>query len=143
MQKYEQIEKLSDEQFRRLTGVKRKTFEVMVESLREADAIERRKGGPKPRLSVEDRLVLTLEYLREYRTLFHIGMHYGLSESQTQRTVRWVEDVLIKDKQFHLPGRKKLLESDQQIEVVLVDCTESPIERPKKKTKRKREKTEK
>ena len=38
MQKYKQLEKLKDEQFRRLTGVKRKTFLVMVEILSEADS---------------------------------------------------------------------------------------------------------
>ncbi len=33
---------------------------------------------------------------------------------------------------FPLPGRKALLKSDMEYEVVLVDATESPIERPKK-----------
>jgi hypothetical protein len=31
-----------------------------------------------------------------------------------------------------LPGRKALLKSDVEYEVVLIDATESPIERPKK-----------
>jgi len=35
--KYDQIEEFSDEQFRRLTGVKRSTFKKMIEILREAD----------------------------------------------------------------------------------------------------------
>jgi hypothetical protein len=39
---------------------------------------------------------------------------------------------LIKDGTFSLPGRKELLKSDVQFEVVLVDATESPIQRPKK-----------
>ncbi len=129
MQKYKQIEKLKDEQFRRLTGVKRETFVVMVEILTKADEELRSKGGPKPKLCVEDRLLLALEYLREYRTYFHVGTNYGLSESQAIRIHRWVESELIKDKRFHLPGRKKLLESDCEFEVVLVDAA---VERPKK-----------
>ena len=32
--KYDQIEEFSDEQFRRLTGVKRSTFKKMIEILR-------------------------------------------------------------------------------------------------------------
>jgi len=31
-----------------------------------------------------------------------------------------------------LPGNKRLLESDNQLEVIVVDATETPIERPKK-----------
>jgi hypothetical protein len=43
-----------------------------------------------------------------------------------------VEDTLVKDGTFSLPGRKALLKSDMEYEVVLIDATESPIERPKK-----------
>ena len=132
MEKYKQIKTLKDDQFRRLTGVKKETFEVMVEILSKADVAQRSKGGPKPRLCIEDRLLLALEYLREYRTYFHIGVSYGVCESQAQRIHRWVEKELIKDKRFHLPGRKKLLESGCEFEIVLVDAAESPVERPKK-----------
>jgi hypothetical protein len=31
-----------------------------------------------------------------------------------------------------LPGRKALVKSDVEYEVILVDATESPVERPKK-----------
>ena len=75
---------------------------------------------------------MTLEYLREYRTYFHISRSYGISESACYRNIRWVEDTLIKDGKFSLPGRKALLKSDVEYEVVLIDATESPIERPKK-----------
>ena len=132
MSKYKSLEKLNDGEFRRLTGVKRQTFSVMVEILSKADAARRTKGGPKPKLCVEDRLLLALEYLREYRTYFHVGISYGISESQAIRIHRWVEEELIKDKRFHLPGRKKLLESEYEFEVILMDASESPVERPKK-----------
>ncbi len=44
-----------------------------------------------------------------------------------------IEDILIKSKVFSLPGKKALLKSDTEFEVILIDATESPIERPKKK----------
>ena len=47
----------------------------------------------------------------------------------------WVEDTLIKHPDFSLPGRKALLKSDMEYEVVLIDATESPIQRPKKNKK--------
>jgi transposase len=52
--KYNQIEEFSDEQFRRLTGVKRSTFKKMVEILREADLKKKARGGRKSKLSIED-----------------------------------------------------------------------------------------
>ncbi len=48
------------------------------------------------------------------------------------RTIQKVEAVLITAKQFHLPGKKALYASDSVIEMVLVDASEQPIERPKK-----------
>ena len=75
---------------------------------------------------------MTLMYWREYRTEFHIGQTYGVSEATVCRTIKKVENALIKSKQFHLPGKKVLQPSDTVIEIVLVDATEQPIERPKK-----------
>jgi hypothetical protein len=46
--------------------------------------------------------------------------------------IRFVEDTLIKSGHFTLPGRKALVKSDVEYEVVLVDATESPVQRPKK-----------
>jgi hypothetical protein len=130
--KYAHMEKNSEAHFRRITGVKRVTFEKMLEILASAEAIRRSKGGPKPKLQLEDMLLATMEYLREYRTYAHIAVGYGLSESQIYRIIKWVEDALIKDGTFSLPGRKALLKSDMEFEVVLIDVTETPIERPKR-----------
>jgi len=38
----------------------------------------------------------------------------------------------MKSGEFRLPGKKALQPSDTVIEVVLIDATEQPIERPKK-----------
>ena len=42
------------------------------------------------------------------------------------------DDVLIKHPDFALPGRKALLKNDIEYDVILIDATETPIERPKK-----------
>ncbi len=130
--KFDQIQDEAPEGFRRLTGIKRTTFDVKTKILREAEAQLKAQGGKPNKLSIEDRLLMTLEYLREYRTYFHISRSYGISESACYRNIRWVEDTLIKDGTFSLPGRKALLKSDVEYEVVLIDATETPIERPKK-----------
>ena len=134
--KYEQIRNLPDESFRRLTGVKRQTFEKMVQILVEGDKNKKIKGGRKNKLSLENQLLMALEYIREYRTYFHISKSYGVGESTAYKTVRWVEDTLIKHPDFSLPGRKALLKNDIEYAVVLVDASETPIERPKKKSKK-------
>lgn len=130
--KFENLKRLSEQQFRRLTGVKQKTFEKMVEIIKQADQIKKVNGGRPRKLTVEDRILMTLEYLREYRTYGHIALSYGLSESNAFENIRNIENILIKSKEFALPGKKALLKSDHEFEVVLVDVTESPIERPKK-----------
>lgn len=130
--KYPQIKGLEDEKFRRLTGVKRSTFKKMISILKDADIKKKAQGGRKNKLCLEDQLLMALEYIREYRTYFHTSQSYGVSESSAYKTIKWIEDTLIKHPDFSLPGRKALLKSDMEYELVLIDATESPIERPKK-----------
>jgi hypothetical protein len=130
--KFETVKDLDDEKFRRLTGVKRPTFNKMVDILDQSIKTRKTTSGRKKKLSLENSLLMTLEYIREYRTYFHVSQSYGVSESNTYKTVRWIEDTLIKHPDFSLPGRKALLKSDAEYEVVLIDATETPIERPKK-----------
>nr|MBH8624077.1 IS5/IS1182 family transposase [Spiroplasma sp. Moj] len=54
---------------------------------------------------------MTLSYWREYRTFFHLGKSFDISEASCYRNVKWIEDILIKN-------------SD-----------ETPIQRPKKRQK--------
>jgi hypothetical protein len=130
--RYSKLKRYTAEDFRRLTGVLPSTFAAMVKLLKAEEKKKLSRGGKPPDTKIEDRLLLTLEYLREYRTYFHVASSYGISESTAYRYIRWIEDTLIKSKAFALPGRKVLLKSDTQFEVVMIDATESPCERPKK-----------
>ena len=126
--RYEIVQHLSDEEFKRATGVQRLTFDKMLAVVEGG----LRVFGRPPKLSRADQLLLTVLYWREYRTEFHIGITYGVSEATVCRTIQKIEDVLTKSGEFRLPGKKALQPSDTVIEVVLVDATEQPIERPKK-----------
>jgi len=132
---YEQVKDLRPAEFKRYCGVEHETFRRMVELVSKRLTKERRKTGRPPKLSVEDQVLLTLEYWREYRTFFHLATSWGLHESNVCRIIRRVEDILTKSKAFRLPGKKKLQPSDHQIEFVVVDVAETPIERPKKSKK--------
>ena len=126
--RYETLKQLKDTEFKRLTGVQRETFEEMLK------VVEKGLGnfGRPPKLSRADQLLLTLMYWREYRTEFHIAQSYAVSEATVCRTIRKVEDVLVRSKKFRLPGKKALQPSDTVFEVILVDASEQPVERPKK-----------
>ena len=68
----------------------------MLDILREADAKKKAKGGRKSKLSIEDQLVMALEYIREYRTYFHIATNYGISQSVAYQIIRCIEYTLVK-----------------------------------------------
>ena len=129
--KYQRAMKLKDEEFKLLVGISKQTAEEMRKKLQEAYNAKHKRRGRHSKLPVEDMLMLTLEYWRQYPTLFELGFEFGLAKSSVHDIIVWVEDVLIKSGLFSLPGKKALLSNDE-IEIVLVDVTESPIERPQK-----------
>ncbi len=130
--KYEIIKEYDEKQFRRITGVKRATFNKMIEILKKSYAEKHRRRGRKSKLSIEEQLLAALEYWREYRTYAHIAASYGIAESNIYRSIKWIEDTFIKDGTFSLLGKKELLKSDAAYEVILIDATETPVERPQK-----------
>jgi len=131
MNHYEKTKKLKDVDFKQIIGVKRETFGAMVEILRKEYAKKHAKGGRNSKLIVEEQLLMTLKYLRQYVTQKELAYEFEIGEATVHDTIEWVENTLVKDGKFKLPGKKVLLEDDS-IEVILVDVMECPIERPKK-----------
>jgi hypothetical protein len=128
---YEQIKDLKPDAFKRACGVHPQTFEKMLHVLYEHGQKKIKPGRPA-KLSLEDQLCMTLQYWREYRTYFHLGLSWGVDESVVCRTVHRIEHLLIKSKAFRLPGKQTLQASGTQFEVIVVDVAESPVERPQK-----------
>lgn len=104
----------------------------MVQVVRDAKQGSR---GSYSKLSIPDQILLTLQYWREYRTLFHIAQDWGVHESTAQRIVKRIEDMLVKSQAFSLPSKREMCKSETEIEVVIIDVAETEIERPKKKQK--------
>jgi len=137
--KYWQAIKLPSREFKRLTGVKRQTFRLMVRLVK-AEAKKKKKPGRRTKLIIEDPILVTLQYWREYRTYFHISKDWKIAESTVCRIVKKIENILIQSRRFSLPGKKKLLDSSEDEKLILMDVLkdtashimESPIERPKK-----------
>ena len=126
---YKSSQTLSDTRFKRLVGVEKRTFEKMMEVLSIAYQAKHSKGGRKPKMSLEDLLMATLQYLREYRTYEQIAADFGVHESNLIRRSHWVEEVLVQNG-FTI-GKGKITDTD----TVIIDATEVKIQRPKKSKK--------
>jgi DNA-directed RNA polymerase specialized sigma subunit len=86
----------NDKDFKEIFGIKKEIFLQMHEILTAAREKRRRKGGPlRTKLSVGDQLFLTLQYLREYRTMKHIGFDFGITKSRVSEIITQIEDDLI------------------------------------------------
>ncbi len=133
--KIEKAKQLTARKFKRMTGVSRQTFELMVDVVK-ADAQKKKKLGRRTKLIVEDQVLMVIQYWREYRTYYHIGLDWGLSESAVCRAVLKIENILISSRKFSLPGKKELLKMSSPSDLVVMDVMESPIERPSKGQKK-------
>ena len=131
---YFEAKNLSCEDFKRLWGVRRETFEQMVEVVRSHTPPKKKEGRPN-KLSLEDQVLMTLEYWREDRTYFHLGQSWRVNEATAYRIIRKIEDILSRSRAFTLPGKKQLQTTENQIKIVVIDVRETQIERPKKNKK--------
>ncbi len=88
--------------------------------------------GVKPSIIVVDKVLLTLYYLRHYPTFKNLGDNFSISESYANKIYHFILDILVQE--IHVPGDKSLLKSD--LDTIVIDVSEQPIERPVKKQKK-------
>jgi hypothetical protein len=129
--KYIQAKNLEPEEFKRLCGVNFVTFEQMVKVV-EAEKVLAKKSGRPSKLIIEDQILMTLQYWREYRTYFHMQTDWGLDETNVLRNVKKVENILINSGMFNVGGKKQVSALSIEQEILVVDVAEHEIERPKK-----------
>ena len=135
---YESLQSLSAAAFRRSVGIDRALFHELVNVLAQAEQQKKKSG--RPSLSLENQLCLALSDWREYRTFFHLGLSFGVHESNAQRITCRVEERLAASGYLDLVKRSasaaKAVEKEVPVTVepvvVLLDASEVPIERPKK-----------
>ena len=132
MNKYEKIKDRNDGDFKRLTGVRKATFQKTVEPVVTYEKERKKLPGRPLKSGCENQVLMMPEYLREYRTYFHIAADCGISEADCYKLIKKTENILIKSGCFNLPDRKEPAKSSTEIEVILIDATETPIERPRK-----------
>ena len=136
MKTYKKLKELKPELFKRLTGVKPDTFKAMLAECESYHKNKKSKGGKPNKLEISTQILLMLEYYREYRSMAHMAFDYEVSESTVSRIIKEIESVLLKSGKFSLPSKKALYEDGGlELEYILIDATECPIERPKKSKK--------
>ena len=75
---------------------------------------------------------MVLMYYRAYRTQYHIGITYGISESWVSEMIKEIESIIIQDARYNSQVRKNCCYRKNTFEEVLIDVSERPVERPKK-----------
>lgn len=125
---YADLQHQKPKHFKRLCGVSPETFREMLDTV----SASWREFGRPPKLSRADQLLLALMYWREYRSLAHIAIAYKISEPTVWRTIRRVENTLVRSGKFSLPGKKTTKNFETIWQFLAIDTTETPIERPKK-----------
>lgn len=132
--RYEKLSRYSDSEFKRLVGVPRELFTEMVSVLIGAETQKKKSGSPHT-LSIENQLLLTLNHLRNYNTQLELSATYSIAESNVNRTIQKVENALMYSRQFTLLKRQNRT-INEQFNLVMIDVTENPIERPHTKKQR-------
>lgn len=128
--KYEKIKKYKDEKFKRAVGIPRELFEILAEILYYEYKLKHIKGGRKPKLSVENILVLYLSYYRDYNTFFSLGNYFDIDESNAFRWIKWCEKIVANTMLSIINSLLNMDNIDPKKEH-LVDVTECTIQRPK------------
>jgi hypothetical protein len=135
MSLYERYKMKKPAEFTRLVGINYGAFQIILEKLNLQIARFKaekpiRQRGRKSSLSIEDQLLLTLIYLRQYHTFLQLGEMFSISESYANKRCEFISGQLLKV--LDIPNQKTLEKEDL---TVLMDVTEQPLERPVKQQK--------
>ncbi len=132
MQRFETLKIRPSETFLRTVGISLDQFLLVrdkivarIQAEQEAQPLKKR-GKKAVTLTVDDKLLLTLTYMRHYPTFAQLGHQFGICESYTYKVYQQYLDRLVKI--LTLPGRTALQDTD--LVAILVDVTEQPMERP-------------
>ncbi|WP_342253251.1 transposase family protein [Spiroplasma endosymbiont of Zeiraphera isertana] len=122
-----------DQEFYSLVGIKPQTFYKMLEILKIAESKQKYCGGRKNKIVIEERLLMTLKYWKDYSSYRVIAKRYNISHTSCIRNIFWIENILIKSGIFNLPGKKDLTKNKgTNNNLLAIDATETPIERIQK-----------
>lgn len=123
--------------FQKITGVSVSEFNTMLEKLRPLwnKRVEKPKkvsGRPYGLGRLENHLLCLLLYYRTYTSLFFLSWWFKVDVSTISRSIKRLEPILAKI----VAIKKERTLKQEELEKILIDCTEQPIERPQRKQKK-------
>lgn len=136
MLRYNEAMNLSAERFQRMVGVSFQKFHYLLAKLTEEVEHRREKNpmskrGLSSAISLNDKLLLTLYYIRHYTTFEIVSCVFKVSESYANKIYHRISSILVSI--VHVKGIKVLSQSD--IDNIIIDASEQTIERPLKRQK--------
>lgn len=131
MNPFEKYKKQNHDDFVRPVGLSLDKFQHWVEPIRihlqaQQDHHPLRKRGLKSQLSLENQVLLALLYLRDYPTFIQLGLQLGLSESSANKIYHPMSTFRVKI----LPVKNRQALVEENLNTLVVEVTEPPIERP-------------
>lgn len=122
--------------FRRLTGVEVELFLEMCEQItriweKRRDNYEQ-GGRPHDMRGVKNHLLAMLIYYRAYISYAFLGVLFDVHETTAMRSVKRIEKIAVQV--VHIEKKREL--TKEQVSYLIIDATEQPIQRPKKRQKR-------
>ena len=91
----QQLAEFQEREFRRTLGVTRGEFSQMLQALEEAYAREHKRKPRFTKISMMDKLVLTLIYRCQYRSMESVAKEYEVSLDTICDNIHWVEQTLL------------------------------------------------
>ena len=137
MRQYSKIINQSDRSFKRQVGLSKNQFHTVLHRLRQY-LCQLRKNNPlknrgkKSSIKLENKLLLTLYYMRHYPIFILLANIFNISESYANKIFHKTINIIAT--LFHVKGNKSL--EDINIKDIVIDVSEQPIERPMKGQKK-------
>ena len=118
----------SESKFHRTFGIHKAEFRRLLGIVESWMEKKHKEGGRPFRLTAYDRLAITLFYIRQYNTMEIIANYWGIWKGTVCKACNETMACLVTSGVLRLEGMKKLKPGD----IVVIDVTESPVDRPGK-----------
>ena len=91
----QRIAEFQEQDYQRYFGISKLEFDRMLKALQEAYRQEHKRKTRFTKISMMDKLILTLIYRYEYRTMESIAKEYEVSLDTIADNIHWVERTLL------------------------------------------------
>jgi len=91
----QRLAEFAEKDYQFVFGVSKKEFDQMLAALEEAYMREHKRKPRFTKITMQDKLILTLIYRREYRSMDSIASEYEVSRDTVADNIHWVEQTLL------------------------------------------------